>query len=213
MLIRTLLPAMAGLALATSAAFAEAPAAPATPAAPGPMMQMRHFDQADMAKHMAEMCKNHYAVAVGKLAELEAMLELTAKQKPLFDRWRDAVLTAAKARVDECATIKLPDHDMSVVDFAKMHQKKLEAQLSILKAQMPALEALNAALTPEQQKTFKRTGLHFAMERMDGMAHRWEGMKGGMMGGMHGDGMRTMIIRRHVDGGDDMPPPPPPPAN
>lgn len=174
-----------------SAAMAQATPAPA----PMDQMHMRH------GEHFAEMCKNHYAVAVGKLAELETKLELTAKQKPLFDRWRDAVLTAAKARVDDCAAMKMPDHDMSVVDFAKLHQKKLEAQLSILKAQMPALEALNAALTPEQQKTFKRTGLHFAMERMDGMAHRWDDMKG--------MGMRMFMMRHHDGDG----PPPPPPEN
>ena len=201
MLIRTFLPAMAGLALAASAAFAQA--APAAPAAPGPMMQMRHFDQADMAKHMAEMCKNRYAEAVGKLAELETRLELTAKQKPLFDRWRDTLLTSAKARVDECNIVKMP-RDMSIVDMVKAHQKIMQTRLDILKGQLPALEALNAALTADQQKVLKREALHMVMEHREGMMHG--------MGGMRGEGMRMMMFRHRMGGDGDMPPPPPPPA-
>ena len=60
------------------------------------MMHMKHFDKADMEKHMAQMCQNHYAKAVGKLAELEVKLDLTAKQKPLYERWKGNLLSAAK---------------------------------------------------------------------------------------------------------------------
>jgi len=186
---------MAGLGLAMSAALAQS-AAPAPSAAPGPM-PMRHFDRAEMQKHIGEMCQNRYAGAVGHLASLEVRLDLTAVQKPLFNRWRDSILSAAKERVADCQNFKLPDEKLSIVDHAKMHEKMLQARLDILKAQMPALEALNASLTDDQQRIFRHAAMHVMME------HR-----GGMMGGMHGMRGGPMFMMRR--GGDDGMPPPPP---
>jgi len=196
---RMILSAAAGLGLAMSAAFAQTATAPATPAKPGAMMGWRHFDQADMAKHMTEMCENRYAGAVGHLATLEVKLNLTPKQKPLFDAWRDAVLSAAKSRVAECQNFKMPDEKLSIVDHVKMHEKRLQAQLAVLKAQMPTLEALNGALTDDQQATFKRDAAHLIMQ---GRMHMMDRMR-------QGGGMRTMIIRRQFRGDDGTPPPPP----
>ena len=199
---RIVLSALAGLAMAASGAFAQA----TPPAPPGPMMHMKHFDKADMEKHMAQMCQDHYAKAVGKLAELEVRLDLTAKQKPLYERWKGTLLSAAKDRVNDCTTMKMPDHDMSLVDHMKMHVKMLQAHLDIIKAQMPALEALNATLSDEQQETFKHSAMEMMMQgRMGMMRH---GMRG--MDGDHGD---RGMMRHHGGDDDDMPAPPPPPAN
>jgi hypothetical protein len=195
MQLRIMLPAVASLCLAASAAFAQATPPPAAPDKPG-MMQMHHFDKAEMAKHIGQMCENRYAKAVGHLAELETRLNLTAVQKPLFNRWRDSVLSAAKTRVADCQNFKMPDQPLSIVDHAKMHEKMLQAQLDILKAQMPALEALNASLSQDQQKIFQHAAMRMMMERHEGMMGR----------GMHG--MHGMWMMRHHDGGD-MPPPPP----
>ena len=201
---RIILSALAGLTMAASGAFAQT--TPPAPPSAAPMMQMKHFDKADMEKHMARMCQNHYAKAVGKLAELEVKLDLTAKQKPLFERWKGTVLSTAKDRVNDCTTMKMPDHDMSLVDHMKMHVKMLQAHLDVIKTQMPALEALNASLTDEQQKTFKHSAMEMVMQGRMGM------MRHGMHG-MHGmDGDRGMM-RHHGGDDDDMPAPPPPPAN
>ena len=198
MLLKTIAPALAGLLLAASASFAQtAPQPPAPPAGapPGPMMHMRHFDKADMEKHIAQMCQDRYAKVVGNLAELETRLDLAPAQKPLFARWKDSVLSSTKAHVAECASFKLPEGKLSIVDHARMHEKMLQAHLDILKAQMPALEALNASLNDDQQKTFSRAAMKMMMEGRMGM----HGMHG-----MHGDRMWM-----HRDGDDDMPPPPP----
>ena len=201
---RIVLSALAGLAMAASGAFAETTAPTPPPAPPGPMMHMKHFDKADMEKHMARMCQDHYAKAVGKLAELEVKLDLTAKQKPLYERWKGNLLSAAKDRVNDCTTMKMPDHDMSLVDHMKMHAKMLQAHLDIIKAQMPALEALNGSLSDEQQKTFKHSAMEMVMEKRMGMMMKFR---------MHGDHGDHGMMRHHGGDDDDMPAPPPPPAN
>lgn len=201
MQFRMFVPAMAGLAMTASAAFAQGAPAPQPAGQPGPMMGMRHMDPAEMQKHMAQMCQDHYAHAVGKVAELEARLNLTAAQKPLFERWKSSILSAAKDRVNDCQNLKMPERPISVVEGAKMHQKMLEAQLTILKAQMPALEALNASLSEEQQKVFRREAMEVMMEHRMGMMHHMD-----MLHGMHGDGMGPM----HRDGAGERGAPPPP---
>jgi hypothetical protein len=196
---RIVLSALAGLALAASASFAQA--TPPSPPSAGPMMHMKHFDKAEMEKHMAQMCQDRYAKAVGKLAELETKLDLTTKQKPLFERWKDTILSTTKARVADCANFKMPEGEPSIVDQAKMHLKRLQAQLDILKAQMPALEALNTSLDADQQKVLKHTAMKLAVEREMGRNFIFKHMM-----------MRSMM--HHHDGDDDnMPAPPPPPAN
>jgi len=203
---KLILSAAAGLVMVASAAFAQTtPAAPA-PAAQGPLQHpvLRmggHWDPADMQKHLAQMCQDRYAKAVGHLAELETKLNLAGKQKPLFDRWKDSILSAAKARVADCQAFKMPDREASIVDHVKMHEKMLQARLDIIKAQMPALEALNASLNEDQQKIFKRDAMEVMMERRGDMMHhmRFEGMRGNHMPMMDGRGDRAM--------------PPPAPAN
>jgi hypothetical protein len=163
------------------------------------MMHMRHFDKADMAKHITEMCQDRYAKAVGNLAELETKLNLSAMQKPLFERWRDSILTSAKAHVAECTSFKPPEGELSIVDHVKMHQKMLQAHLDIIKAQMPSLEALNASLSADQQKTFSRSAMKLMMHDRMGMMRGMHGMHGNRMWMHHGD--------------DDDGPMPPPAAN
>ena len=193
MLFKTIVPALAGLAMVAGTAFAQA--TPPAPPPAGPMMHMRHFDKADMQKHLVQMCQDRYAGAVGQLAELETKLNLTAMQKPLFERWRESILTPAKAHVAECTSFKPPEGQPSVVDHVKMQQKMLQAHLDILKAQMPALEALNASLNADQQKTFGRAAMKVMMhDRM------------GMMRGMRGNGR---WMHRGDDGDRDRDGPPP----
>ena len=193
-------------ALASAALFAGATLAQD---APPPPMMMRHFDKADMQKHIAQMCADRYAHAVGHMAYLETRLNLTAQQKPLFERWKEAKLSSAKERSARCDDIKLPDHRPTMVEMTKMQQKMLEGRLADLKAQLPALEAFSATLTDDQQRVLEGAAMHHRMEGM--MGHGREHMlimrKGGNMmyrtGGMDGGPMGN--------GGPDGGPLPPPP--
>lgn len=183
MKVRFLIPILASAALAGPALAQDAAATP-----PG---------NAFMLKHHAEMCNNLYAHAVGKLAALEIELKLTASQKPLYERWRSVKLNHAKDHADKCATMTMPNRDMSIMDGLKLETAMLEARLADLKAQAPALQALVDSLNPDQQAIFKRAAVHAMHERA-----------GHFMGG-HFMGERGMH-RPMMDGGMVMPPPPPP---
>lgn len=196
MLSKAAVPLLASLALFASAAVAqEAPQAPQP--GPGPMMRM-HMDPAMMAKHRAQFCQDRYARAVGKLAYLETSLDLTDVQKPLFNRWKNIRLEQAKAHSEQCATVKLPGPDASIMDRFNLRTTMLEARLADRKAETPALEALVKSLTPDQVKTLERAAMMERHHRME-MMHRW----GDRMG--HG---RHIFATRTKDGAA----PPPPPA-
>lgn len=176
------------------AALAFAAPALAQDAQPGPQpMQKSEF----WAKRHAEMCSNHYARAVGQLASLEVRLNLTAKQKSLFERWKKVKLASAKTQSDKCATAPVPRRDMPIMDGVKFRTAMLEQRLADLKAETPALEALVNSLDENQQVILKRAALHAMkgrMDRMDRFMGRHPGRGMGMMGGM----------------GAGNPPPPPP---
>ena len=197
---RILVPIFASLML--SAAALAQDAAPTPP--PGQQGEHRlarmEFNKADMQKHHAEMCADGYAHAVGEFAYLEARLSLSDKQKPAFDRWKNAVLGATKTHSGECSEMKIPEeHGHSLVEALKRHEKRMKERLADLQAQMPSLEALTAQLSDEQKHILDRAAMHAMMDRMHGMEEHMHGM------GEHMDGMM------HRDGGPrgDMPPPPP----
>lgn len=139
---------------------------------------------AEMAKHHAEMCANHYAHAVGKLAEIEVRLNLASGQKGPFERWKDIKLKHAKAASADCADFKPLDRDASIIDRRSQQIARLEKRLANLKAETPALEALVKVLTPEQQDVLKRAANEEGGRMM--MMHRF-GQFRGPMGGHHGD--------------------------
>jgi LTXXQ motif family protein len=194
---KTFVPFLAALALSASAALAQdAP----TPPAQGPMMRMHHFDKADMEKFHARMCSDHYARAVGQMAYLETKLALTDVQKPLFNRWKNIRLAAAKSHSANCATMQRPGPDASIMEHVDRETAMLERRLADLKAERPALETLVKSLTPDQQNELKRAAMHARHERF-AMMDRMHGDHG-MMGG---EGRRIVIMRQ--EGGE--PPSPP----
>ena len=134
-----------------------------------------------MAKHHAEMCTNHYANAVGKLAELEVRLALAPAQKSAFERWKQVKLTDAKVASAQCADMAPLGRDASIIEHHQRQIARLEARLANLKAETPALDALVKVLSPEQQLTLKRAGWEAMREHMGGMHRMMEGGHGPMM--------------------------------
>lgn len=173
-----IIPLAAGLALCTTAAFAADQSS--APPAGRHWGHHWHMDKKDMAKHFKAMCANRYARAVGGMAYLQTRLNLTDQQKPAFDRWKGEVLNSAKAASDQCAAMKPPAKRPSLVDQAKFRERVLEMRLHSLKAQMPALERLTAALDKKQDRILER-----AVHRM--MMHH-HGRRGFGHGPMHGQG-------------------------
>jgi hypothetical protein len=139
---------------ATAAWAQTAPEAPKGP--PGkPGEHARSFDPA-RAKNM---CADRYAHSVGRLAYLEAKLDLTTAQKPLFQKWEQTVLGSAQKGRDDCvakvAAFK-PGARPTVLDRESRMETMLTAKLDAMKAQRPAMEALYASLTPDQQAQLNR---------------------------------------------------------
>lgn len=169
---RFVLPIVAVLALGSAAALA---ADQAPQRGPGHHWRM---GKTDMAQHFKEHCANRYAKAVGTMAYLETRLTLTAQQKPAFERWKDVVLASAKSASDQCAAMTPPATRPGIVEMAKFQEKRLEMRLEGLKAQMPALETLTAALDDKQDRILEH-GIRKMM-------HEGHGRHGGHGFGHHG---------------------------
>ena len=68
-----------------------------------PPRSLRRASPEDFAAHMKQMCNDGYARQTAQLAYLETSLQLTAAERPLFQRWRDAKLGIARRHADDCA--------------------------------------------------------------------------------------------------------------
>jgi hypothetical protein len=150
-------------------------------------------DPARLAGRREQRCQNAYALAAGRLAYLEARLNLTGAQGPAFNRWRDTRLAAARRRADSCAAAPAGRGGRGANDGATPNpaerlarqETRLQQRLADIQAERPALEALYSSLTPEQRQTLARSAM---------------GARGGMMGrpGMmmrHGGRGRMMLQR------------------
>ncbi|HIJ63211.1 MAG TPA: hypothetical protein HPQ04_11015, partial [Rhodospirillaceae bacterium] len=69
---------------------------------PSPQGGMEKHDHAAMHQRM---CGEIYARQSAKMAYLEAKLELTAQQRPLFDKWRQSELDGATAERTQCQSV------------------------------------------------------------------------------------------------------------
>lgn len=157
---KTLIAAFFAAALIAPAALAQAAPPPAGPDGAGPG---KAISKADMEKHHAQMCNGFYAHEVGALAELEVRLQLTATQKPLFEKWKAVKLSAAKSHSDACLSMKGPDMPPpdaakaakppvpSPAEGLKHEMQGLQDKLAEIKAELPALEALTASLSDDQK--------------------------------------------------------------
>lgn len=105
-----------------------------------------------MAAHHKEMCVDRYAHRVGEMAYLEAKLSLTDTQHPLFDAWKNTVLSNAKAEEGACAS-QTPDfsHPPTILDRQAMMHQMLQTRLAALDAEGPALQSFYQSLSPEQK--------------------------------------------------------------
>ncbi len=110
------------------------------------------------AERLQQMCGELYARQTGQLAYLETRLELTAAQRPQFQRWKDVKLASAKRRTDACtqasqsrAAMKDPAERPSPADRMAREETMLKQRLADIQAERPALEALYNGLSPEQK--------------------------------------------------------------
>jgi Spy/CpxP family protein refolding chaperone len=173
--------AVVGIALvgATAAWAQSAPDAPKGPPPhkPGEHGRMMH-DPQRAQQHAKNFCVDRYAHAVGRMAYLEAKLDLNATQKPLYEKWSQTVLSGAAKDRDACAArvanFKPGASKPSILDRETRLEQMMTAKLETMKAQRPSLEALYASLTPDQQAQFNKPfgGHHGGWQRHGGNDQR-----------------------------------------
>ena len=102
-----------------------------------------------------ERCTDRLARRAARRAYVEAKLNLTAQQQPLWDKVQSAAQSEEQKERQLCAALK-PGAQPSMLDRMDRMQQFLTARLEGLQAAKPAVQALYQALTPEQQAIFNR---------------------------------------------------------
>ena len=151
MLRRIALVSIAAFSLGAAVAFAQSAAPGAGPApAAGHPHPMHHISRADM-------CMERFAHRAGHFAYLEARLNLTAEQKPLWAKWQEALAPGAEKLHAMCmARAAKPDMHPTIVQRAAFFQEMLAAKAASLQAAQPALTALYNSLTAPQKAIIDR---------------------------------------------------------
>lgn len=130
-------------------------------AAPPPMMRQQHHP--DFAALHKSLCEDRQAHAAAKLAYVEVKLGLTDAQKPLFAKWRQAVLDGEAKEKTACLA-ETPQGGASqpptVLERESHEETALQARLDLLKSTRPALQAFYDSLTDAQKESFNRLHDH-----------------------------------------------------
>jgi LTXXQ motif family protein len=144
-------------ALAAVALLSATAAIAQTAGSGGPAPAPQGFEHHDPVARMKAMCIEHFARSAGRLAYLEARLQLTADQQPQWDSWRQAVAAGSeKERTDCLADLPATGTRPTALDRDSHMEKMMATKVATLQAARPALEALYRSLTPEQRAVFDR---------------------------------------------------------
>jgi hypothetical protein len=152
-------------ALASSGAFAQAPAAPGTSSAPPAAVAQADGTAAPKAQHKrmdpAQRMERMQAHRAKRLAALKEKLKLTAAQESAWTTFASASQPSAGARPQR----------MDRAEFAKLTTPERLERMQARQAERSAMFAKRAeatktfygALTPEQKKTFDAETVHAGM--------------------------------------------------
>lgn len=160
MLRKTALAGSFLVVLAAPAAFAQTQAEPASsvqaqpPAQAQPQAQSQGWsgEVQPVGNMRAAMCIEREARVASWLAYLNVKLQLTAEQRPLWDKWLQAMTANAGAARATCVKhFENPDANGTILDRLAFFQEMAAGRAERLKAQQPILEALYKSLTPEQR--------------------------------------------------------------
>ncbi len=103
----------------------------------------------------AERCTERVARRAGMVAYTVAKLDLTAEQRPIWDKL-NAIIEAGSAKEQQlCAALKTagtPAGQQTVLDRVDRREKFLSTHLQTLQQARPVLEQLYKALSPEQKE-------------------------------------------------------------
>jgi LTXXQ motif family protein len=106
-----------------------------------------------------QACVDRLARRAGFVAAMGFKLNLTADQKPLWDKVLAATEAAQDGQRKLCAALPASAEDRgkeTVIDRMNHRQQMLQAQLQALQQTEPAVQALYEKLTPEQKAMVDR---------------------------------------------------------
>ena len=117
-------------------------------------MMMHHGMGRDAGRwNPQQRCIDRLAWRAARRAYVETELNLTAAQRPLWDRLQNIAQSEQQRERQFCAQLK-PQAELTVLDRMDRAQQFLSARLDALQAAKPAVQALYQALTPEQREIF-----------------------------------------------------------
>jgi hypothetical protein len=112
-----------------------------------PMMMMHHMM---MHRDPQERCTERLAWRAAMRAYAEVKLNLTAEQRPLWDKVQNAAQAEEQKELQLCAGLK-PGAEPTLLDRMDRMQQFLSVRLDALQSAKPAVQTLYQALTPEQR--------------------------------------------------------------
>jgi LTXXQ motif family protein len=115
-----------------------------------PMMRGGMWRRAAMRGDPQQRCIDRLAWGAARRAYVEAELNLTAEQRPLWDKLQSIAQTEQQKERQRCQQLK-PAEQSTVLDRMDRAQQFLSARLDAVQSAKPALQALYQALTPEQR--------------------------------------------------------------
>ena len=120
----------------------------------GPMMRHMMMRRMMMGRMMMgdpqERCIDRLAWRAARWAYVETKLDLTAAQRPLWDKVQSAAQAEEQKERQLCGALK-SGAPGNLLDRMDRMQQFLSARLAGLEAAKPALQSLYQALTPEQR--------------------------------------------------------------
>lgn len=119
----------------------------------GPMMRREMWRRTMMDADPQERCIDRLAWRAARLAYVEAKLDLTAEQRPLWDKLQSVARAEQQKERQLCGSLK-PREESTVLDRMDRAQQFLSARLDALQSAKPAVQALYQTLNAEQKEIF-----------------------------------------------------------
>ncbi len=116
----------------------------------GMMMRWMMMHRGMAWRNPKEACIDRLARRAGLLAYIRTKLNLTAQQRPLWDKIESTANDEAQQERKLCETIKPPAAETALDRLTRMEQMTA-ARLAGLKAAIPEMRQLYQALTPAQR--------------------------------------------------------------
>jgi hypothetical protein len=163
------------IAIGFIAVLSASPMAFAQTDSPVPPVQARHQAEPQRNEQHQRFCTERYARTAGRLAYLEARLELAAEQRPLWEKWRDAVISGADQQRGLCRQSPFgADTRPTIVQRYAHFGQVTGARAQSLQSAQPALEALYQALSPEQRGVLDRPAGGYGHRHDGEERHGWQ---------------------------------------